>query len=301
MFEKVGKNNIVKGNGSFVVIKDSVFYADYYYDYNDGKELTLFTFNTKEKSRLIDRQESGPLELGVNNRRLSVFRRAWRCSYKEYAIDSLCANHDKSLDSIAFSDVDQLQKVNGIFVCAKISGGGPHILDIYNSKGKLIGSVDPYNGLLDIIPSPERRYILGQGCLGYNKSGNYVIYASAYMGIVTLFDVRDNSIIPKKTYYIGESRPRDVLNFRVTSATKIYAQDICSDDSYTYVLYKDGRVTDKFRYSYILRLDKYGHLDCLKASVKLLRICAANNRLYGLADCGSRGAALVSANLSKID
>ncbi len=53
-FTKAGPNSLVKGSGSFVVVHDTVFFVDYYYDYNDGKELSLFSLRGGKKERLVD-------------------------------------------------------------------------------------------------------------------------------------------------------------------------------------------------------------------------------------------------------
>lgn len=82
--------------------------------------------------------------------------------------------------------------------------------------GKLVDNVDPYDGLLDSIPDPNERYTLGQGFLGYNKKGRYVVFSSIYMGIIRLYDIVDNKLVTKRTYYIGSGVP-DVLKFNVTN------------------------------------------------------------------------------------
>ena len=298
VFAPVGLNNSVKGNGGFVVLKDTVFFIDFYYDYNDKKELTAFSVNSQWKKRLLTHLDSGPLELSLSNRRLVVFRRVWKTSYKEYDLDSLLINKEICSDSIFLPNADHLLRVKDIYLCEKIVDGGPHILDVYDTKGKFLGSVDPYGGFFDLIHDKEKRYILGQGYLGYNKSGNYVVFASVYMGVVSLFDVVDKGIVLKKTIQIGSEYPKDIMQGRVTPNSKVYARDICSDESNTYILYGDSRVGDKS--CYILRLDENGCMDCLKSPINLLRIYATNKRIYGIADCGKRGNTLVSANLSNV-
>lgn len=296
VFVKAGPKCLVKGKGSFAVVHDTVFFVDYYYDYNDSKELTLFSLRDGRKERLIDRYKSGPIELGCSDRRLSLFRRGWRASYKEYSLDSIHVHKVVCTDSISIQDIDHIQKAEGLYICAKVTGGGPHIVDVYDAMGKLVDNVDPYDGLLDSIPNPNDRYILGQGFLGYNKKGRYVVFSSIYMGIIRLYDIVDNKLVTKRTYYIGSGVP-DVLKFNVTNGTKIISEAICNDSEYVYILYKNSRVSDKIKYNYILRLDKEGNLDCLKANVDLVQLNAANGKLYGIAKYGKLGNVLVTAKL----
>ena len=178
VFTKAGPNSLVKGSGSFAVVQDSVFFVDYYYDYNDGKELSLFSLRGGKKERLVDRYKSGPIELSCSDRRLGLFRRGWRASYREYLLDSVHAHKVVCIDSITLQDIDHIQRAKGLYICAKVTGGGPHIIDVYDAKGDLVDSVDPYNGLLDSVPEPNNRYALGQGFLGYNKKGRYVVSSS---------------------------------------------------------------------------------------------------------------------------
>lgn len=298
VFSRAGTNCYVSGSGSFVVVRDTVFFVDYYYDYNDGKELSVFSFNQKWRKRLIRMYKSGPIELSLNNRRLGVFRRAWKSSYKEYSLDSLYANKESCLDSISIPSVDHMLKVDSFYICAKIEGGGPHLLDIYDDKCRLVGSVDPYDGLLDSIPSQENRYTLGQGLLSYNKEGGYVAFSSTFLGIIRLYDIKNNRLVHKKNIYIGREIP-DVLKFNATNGTTIYSDGICSDGEYTYILYKYFRVVGKSKFNYILRLDKNGEIDCLKANIDLVQIYATNGRLYGIAKYGKLGNILVTAKLPK--
>ncbi len=295
-FTRAGTNSHVTGSGSFVVIKDTVFLNDYYYDYNDDKELSVFSVNQKWRKRLIERYKSGPIELSLNKRRLCVFRRAWRSSYREYPLDSIYAGKVACLDSMSIQNVDHMLKIDSLYMCAKIDGGGPHLLDLYDKKCCLLESVDPYNGLLDSISDPVNRYVLGQGLLGYNKEGRYVVFSSIYLGIIKLYKIENNKLELKKAIYIGEGIP-DVLEFHVTNGTDVISEAICNDGRYVYILYKKSKAADKSKYNYILRLDKEGNLDCLKVNLDLLQIYAANGRLYGIAKYGKLGNVLVTAKL----
>ena len=296
LFTHASPNRLVKGSGSFEVVPDTVFFVDYYYDYNDGKELTLFSLRGGKKERLVDRYKSGPIELSCSGRRLGLFRRGWRASYREYLLDSIHAHKVVYADSISLQDIDHIQKARGLYICAKVTGGGPHIIDVYNAKGHLVDSVDPYDGLLDSVADPNNRYALGQGFLGYNKKGGYVVFSSIYMGFIRLYNIVDNRLVAQRTYYIGTGVP-DVLKFDVTNGTDISSEAICNDDEYVYILYKKWKASDRARHNYILRLDKEGNLDCLKTNVNLVQLNAANGKLYGIVKYGKLGNMLVTAKL----
>ena len=105
-------------------------------------------------------------------------------------------------------------------------------------------------------------------------------------------------MVHKKNIYIGREIP-DVLKFNATNGTTIYSDGICSDGEYTYILYKYFRVVGKSKFNYILRLDKNGEIDCLKANIDLVQIYATNGRLYGIAKYGKLGNILVTAKLPK--
>ena len=96
------------GNSSFVVIGDTVLLSDYYYNYNDNHEISMFKLNAKETTRIFEHQNNGSIELGIDNGRLQVFRRCYNSSYEEYSFRDIPYTPVPYTKKLQFAHTDHL-------------------------------------------------------------------------------------------------------------------------------------------------------------------------------------------------
>lgn len=269
------------GNGSFVVIGDTVLLSDYYYDYNDDHAVSMFKLNTKGITRILDHQNNCSAELDVYDGRLQVFRRCYNSTYEELCFRDISSKSSPNVKRLQFAHTDHVVKAGRYFVGADILGT-PNMLNLYDSNGKFIQSIDPFDGVLDSLTEIGKKYTVGQGCLAYNSKKKFIVYATVYTGEIFIYDIYDDKLRLLYKIDIGNGLPDNFDNFEVTAQTFIYAKDICQDDNYIYVLVNDKKVIDNRKICYIIRVDKDGDIYCMKCPKTLLRIFVRGDRVFAL-------------------
>lgn len=269
------------GNGSFVVIGDTVLLSDYYYNYNDNHEISLFKLNTKGTTRIFEHQNNGSVELEIDKGSLQVFRRCYNSTYEEYSFRDILYSPAPYTKKLQFAHTDHLVKAGNYFVGADIIGS-PNILNLYDKNAKLLQSVDPFCGILDSITEVGKKYAIGQGYLTYNSKKDFIVYATVYTGEIFIYDIHDNRLRLLHKIDIGKGVPENHEDFKVNADTQIYAIDICQDGNYAYILVKDKKITDNCKECYIIRINKDGDIYCMKCPKFLLRIYVKEDNVFAL-------------------
>lgn len=269
------------GNGSFVVIGDTILLSDYYYNYNDNHEISMFKLNSKGTTRIFEHQDNGSVELGIDNDRLQVFRRCYNSSYEEYSFRDILCTSAPYTKKLQFAHTDHLVKAGKYFVGADIIGS-PNILNLYDKNAKQLQSADPFAGILDSITEVGKKYTVGQGYLAYNSKKDFVVYATVYTGEIFIYDIHAIKLRLLHKINIGKGMPENFEDFKVNADTQIYAIDICQDGNYVYILVKDKKIADNSKESYIIRVNKDGDIYCMKCPKSLLRIFVKGDKVFAL-------------------
>lgn len=270
--------------GSFVVIGDTVLLSDYYYNYNDGKELTVFRLNKRGEDRIIAHREGCPTEVRLSGYHVNIVRRGGQALFEQYSTSSLSTASNLPECSVSFLSMDQITKTDYGFLGTEISEG-KRILNVYDSNGEWARDIDPFDGELDSVKTADRRYAVGQGCLSYNRNKRYAVYATAYTGDIFIYKANAGKIVQAYHARTGNGLPDNFMDFKVRNSTMLYAVDICSDGDYVYILYKGDRVTAAQKRSYILRIDENGNMFRYCCYGRLSTICVTGGTLYGIAPC----------------
>ena len=286
------------GNGSFAVVGDTVVISDYYYDYNDGKEFSLFKLNVKGNKRVLTHRNNGTAEISTDKNKIQTLWRSYNSQYEEYDLKELASYKDSCLYKLSFIHTDHIVKTKDHFVGSDIVGS-PHILNLYDKQGKLQQSIDPFNGTLDKLSEIGQKYAVGQGYLAYNSEDDYVVYATVYTGEIFIYKIEDNKLRLIKHIEIGYGLPENYTNFKVRNNTMMYAKDICTSRCDTYILIDNKAAGDNSKISYILRINKQGDVYVMKCYQSLLRIDVEKQKLYALAKGEDGKNVLVVANLDR--
>lgn len=268
-------------SGDFAVVGDTVVVCDYYFKYNDGRELSKFMLNTNLQERMIEYKDKGPIELNVAGKILHVFRRGYDAIFETYDMQDLHQGKETIIKEIHFKNVDHLVETDSFFIASAIIEG-KGILNIYNKDGQWKKSLDPFEENLDAIATADKRYIIGQGHLSYNSKHHFLVYATVYTGDIFIYNIEGCNLELKRHISIGKGLPNDKRDFKVKSSTWIYAKDICNDSDYVYVLCQDAKVTANLKGCNILRIEHDGKVICLKGYIPINRIKVADGFLYGI-------------------
>lgn len=296
-FERADTLREFNGNGSFAVKGDTFFISDYGYNHHDKKEVSVFRLNKPLTTRILSRMGNGGVEINVDGHNLQVFRRCFNGIYEEYDTNNLMSDSIIYKYQNIFAHTDHIVKAGKYFVGADIIGS-PNILNLYDNNGKLLQSLDPFDGVLKDITEIGKKYTVGQGFLTYNSIDQFVVYATVYTGEIFIYDVKDNKLHLLHKINIGHGLPTNYKNFERTEDTRIYTNDICQCKHYVYILVKDATIKEKKQRCYILRINKQGDMYCMESPQPLLRIYVDRHKLYSLAQKDSEKNILMSADLN---
>lgn len=287
-------------NGDFAIINDTILISDYGYNNNDDKEISIFSLNKQAKKRFLTRMGKGyiemNIEMNIDNNILQVFRRNYNGIYEEYDKTALTTDSAACKYRKTFAHTDHLVKAGNYFIGTDIIGS-PNILNLYDKNGKLLQSLDPFNGALTDITGIGRQYAVGQGYLAYNSIDHFIVYATVYSGEIFIYDIMNNKLRLLKKINIGKGLPKNYMNFEMTENTIVYTNDICQSEHYIYILVRNATIKDKAHRSYILRINKKGDMHCMDCKEILLRIYVDKNKLYAMAQRDIERNVLVSTNL----
>ena len=239
----------------------------------------------------------GNIEMNVNNNTLQVFRRYYNGIYEEYDKNTLTADSVVCKYRKTFAHTDHVIKAGEYFVGTDIIGS-PNILNLYDRNGRLLQSLDPFDGALTGITEIGKRYAVGQGYLAYNNMDHFIVYATVYFGEIFIYDIMNHKLRLLNKIDIGQGFPKNYRQFGMTDNTIIYANDICQSESYIYILVRNATIVDNTHGSYILRINKNGDMLCMDCKESLLRIYVDDNKLYALAQKDTDKNVLVSTTLN---
>jgi hypothetical protein len=219
--------------------------------------------------------------------------------YTEHRLSDLLQNNLNPIKQIKFEGtssrgltghLERAIKAKNKYICAGLYDKGS--LGIYDENGKLQKIVDTYPRYISNINDFEKKYLIGQAQVAYNRNSNVLVVGYVFSGEICFYRFQD-SILNRVAYYNLDKDSR--FERRIKSGSKgigdddiYHVKNIYTTDNFIYVLYFGGEMHKRNDpgIHYIFKFTSEGKaVKCYKINKQLTGICVGNDdkTIYGIA------------------